>query len=844
MKPLLKVSNNELSYRLNLNYNNVYSRLRMKLGSKASLFADISTKSTGVTWYSDDDADYSPLSEAPKDEVNKLVVALNDVISAVRKELKETQELADYVDDILEIPGNDFVFYRRSGNGYKFILTGWGCKYAHQSASDPNSGFIKRLSKKLEVPDVPVEKPANKDLGSILHDLEEPTPSPTPNVGQSESAFTKSSETVKPVGTNTEDSVVSEEKNQEVKPQEPVSKKTQHVIVRLLDQNNNPVNGEEVAVHASTGEAIKITSEKGLIDVGNLPYGDSFSITFPNMGGTQERSFEVEPNVEIYDAFIKKYKKYTPVLFVEDQNGNSVQDYNVKVLIKGQEMVYNSGQDGVIQLPTMLEGQKFVVIDTANYANTEEYNITQAEAKTPYHFHVRSAEKSKVGITVLDVSGKPIPKTNVSLKIGDTPCQQITDDKGRAEFPADIFVAGNIPVNLSIKGQGLVKSDMKYQPEVSEYTIRLRDKKPGFDWRWLGLLPLLLLLGWGGYTLYGKLLSHKTPTIAEMETGVCLILGQGYYYVDLKVSDIQIDGHPAVAYFNYDENERIISNLTFDPEKAKVQGWWGTGFLISDDGLIATNRHVASPIPPQEAAQVLKKSLQETKDSYQQKVDKLNDKLQILGGLSLLNQEYADTRKELIKCQEQVRIFDKLINTGEFVVEMKCVTSVAFTNSQIENEDDFIACSQPKAVGDPGSVTEKDLAIIQIKKKQDIPTDAFVFAVPEKDLMDEDIPDNYEITVIGYNAGGSIQDMKLQDGLRPQAQHGKINVTSPQKYRISYDAPTIGGSSGSPVINSEGQLIAINNSNVRNAQGLAYGVRTKYLKELLDDLKKKNKSDN
>ena len=87
MKSLLKINNSELSYRLNLNYNNVYSRLKMLLGKKASLFADISTKSSGTTWYSDDDAEYTRLSEAPKEEVNALSVALNDVVSSVRKEL-------------------------------------------------------------------------------------------------------------------------------------------------------------------------------------------------------------------------------------------------------------------------------------------------------------------------------------------------------------------------------------------------------------------------------------------------------------------------------------------------------------------------------------------------------------------------------------------------------------------------------------------------------------------------------------------------------------------------------------------------------------------------------------
>ena len=58
MKALIKVKNSELSFRMKLNYNNVYARLRMILGESSSLFADISVKSTFTTWFADDDAEY------------------------------------------------------------------------------------------------------------------------------------------------------------------------------------------------------------------------------------------------------------------------------------------------------------------------------------------------------------------------------------------------------------------------------------------------------------------------------------------------------------------------------------------------------------------------------------------------------------------------------------------------------------------------------------------------------------------------------------------------------------------------------------------------------------------
>lgn len=847
MKQLIKVKNSDLSLRLNLNYNNVYARLKMLLGSKASLFADLSAKSTW-TWFADDDAEYTSLAETPKSETNAISVALTDTVSKVRKEIEADDELSKYVEDILEIPDNSYVFYRKKDNGYKFILAGWGCRYAHQSVNETNS-FIKRLSR--ELPDEPiVEEPKKPSITEVLGGLGQVTSGAGTKIDQP-SGTTVGSKSGKIGGTTIETPqgssapVEPQRKAIQEKPKEEVKK--QSTSVKVIDQNNSAVKGEKVIVRSSIGETVRTTSDDGKVDIGELPYGETFSISFPNLQGNVERSFEVVPGTDTYDAYIKKLVKYSPVLFIEDQNGNAVQDYNVKVIVNGQDSVYNSGHDGVIQLPTMQEGQKFIVIDTANYANTEEYNINQAEAKTPYHFHIRRVEQTKVGITVLDKAGNPIPNASIHLAIGDTPCQAVTAENGRAEFPSNLFVAGDIPATLSIKGQGTIKSNLKYTPEISEYTIQLRNKKKGmgkFDWKWLALFPLLLLFSWGGYELYKKLFSPPIPTIAEMESGVVMTLSAESYWVDLNVEDITVNGKPLQAYFfTYSPNEHTISNGTFDPEQRKWGLSCGTGFLISKEGLIATNRHVADPIPPDDVAKLLRKKYHDEKAAYQKLCNDISDTLRAPGlyGVSSI-QEYGRLTQKLKYCQERVDIFDKILSVGDFKVKVDCRVSVAFTGTRVQTERDFIPASL-RVSGDPGGVTEKDVAIIQINKKGDIPEGAYVFNVPEKDLMDEEIPDEYGVTVLGYNAGTNLQDMKLQDGIKPQAQHGKITNKS-EKYRIGYDAQTMGGSSGSPVLNKEHELVGVNNSGVSSTQGFNYGVRVKYLIELLSEIQKKDKKTN
>ena len=121
MKQLIKINNSELSFRLKLNYNNVYSRLKMLLGKNASIFADISTKSTSTSWYSNDDAEYTKLSEASEVEVPIITQLIEKKITQITKELKNSPELAPYADDIMEIPDLSFIFYRKNTKNDEFL---------------------------------------------------------------------------------------------------------------------------------------------------------------------------------------------------------------------------------------------------------------------------------------------------------------------------------------------------------------------------------------------------------------------------------------------------------------------------------------------------------------------------------------------------------------------------------------------------------------------------------------------------------------------------------------------------------------------------------------------------
>lgn len=860
MKQLIRVNNKELSFRLKLNYNTVYSQMKMLLDAGSFIFADLSTKSVNTTWYSNDDAEYVRLTDVPENERRQIMSRLKAVVNQVAQMLRNAQEMAPYVDDIMEIPDLSFVFYKKENENYRFLLAGWGCKYAHAVNGDRTMG-IYRGANRLPVPEDPGKSQnTTSQSGSEKTDASDSVSRLVTGMSGS-GGGDHLDEQLKPgyniiekiddgttgtiSGTTGDESKVVTEDTAHIPEEDSVKKKMQHVWLRVLDQHEHAVGGERVEIRMSGMSVMKLTGEDGKAEVGDLPCRDTFTVSFPDMKGVDERGFEVEPNVEVYDAYVKKLVRYAPVLFVEDQDGNPVRKHDIKVIVAGQETVYNTGEEGVVQLPFMQEGQKFIAVDTANYANTEEFDITPAKAKTPYYFCIRQFVKSKVGITVLDKDRKPVPRTVVDVKSDDKPCRQVTGNDGRAEFPHDVFHAGKMLLGIQSPGKQRVLYELDFKPETTEYAVQLKEKRlsPSFGryWKWLGLLPLLALLAWGGYELYQYLHKDEIPSWAELNKGVVLLRSDVVYHVDTGLAE---KTGFSDFYFNYNENEKTIFNFTFDVNKAVFDSGWGTGFFISEDGLIATNRHVAAPIPPEEVVPMLKDLFVSMRDIYSDKAQKFQKELNQYGSYRMLSKENAlilDQRQDSLDYYTQAaKFYDRIVDLANYKVEVICRTYAAFDNSMIGhtvNEQTFHPCTC-LAYGEPGDVSSNDLAVIQLNEKEKImPKDAYIFEIPDTDPFADNKEGNedYEIWVLGYNNGPALAGMKT--GIHPQHVNGSILSTN-EKYRVGYNAGIMGGTSGGPVVNKERKLVAINNSGLRGSN-LNFGVRTTFLRELLEEVNEK-----
>jgi len=142
--------------------------------------------------------------------------------------------------------------------------------------------------------------------------------------------------------------------------------------------------------------------------------------------------------------------------------------------------------------------------------------------------------------------------------------------------------------------------------------------------------------------------------------------------------------------------------------------------------------------------------------------------------------------------------------------------------------------------------TEIDLAIIQLKDKS---TPSFIKTIfnfsdnnpniqngtmesDEKFDLKKPLRIDRKVYMIGFNYGPSIGS--TDDGLKAQLTQGTVSQESGEK-KVLYSIPSLEGSSGSPVIDEWGNLVAINFAKVTGTQSFNYGILSKHLKTLLNN---------
>lgn len=358
----------------------------------------------------------------------------------------------------------------------------------------------------------------------------------------------------------------------------------------------------------------------------------------------------------------------------------------------------------------------------------------------------------------------------------------------------------------------------------------------------------------------------------QASSGVVLIQNTYYYkitlsdngfystnYVFSKLQDGKLKNISHTISNNFNEVNDTIKSTIF-----------GTGFIISPRGTIVTNSHVINPTTDKTLIyQALIRYLKEQIDYCNQQLEETRKHLEIFekeirDNKRLDSQGYAMMMDGIQSSRKWINTFTQYRNNrikdlslSNFDVELCSEIKIAYNGSHITSSNDLIDCFVVK------DVPNYDLGIIQIAdgsnfwnvcKLKDtpkwsceptqlggyityrnlyssfmVPKDKYIFNFYNNKIRnDEEI----KLYMIGFNQGPTLAS--TNDGIKAQITQGYISQNT-DSIKIMYSIPALPGSSGSPVVNQYGELVAINFAGINGTQGFNYGIRVERLREIVND---------
>ena len=412
----------------------------------------------------------------------------------------------------------------------------------------------------------------------------------------------------------------------------------------------------------------------------------------------------------------------------------------------------------------------------------------------------------------IQISGGTVSRYHATIKVGRDNKVYIVDHSkngttvdGQKITPNNPYrikknsavVCGGVPVNL--------KTTPIQWPSEAWKTI-------------LGAAAAVLILfgvGFGVYKFIDNMKGSQSDKELYARYNHSVVMLMGIYHYEVSIGDLNLEtlnaALPVEARIptkllptkNYYKDVSSYSSKQLIEAALDNEGgvYGGTGFFISNDGQLITNLHVVKPWLFNGEGERLQRMFARWFTNH----------------VAYLNQIFRTTQYNAYLSEVKV--------TG--VLDYVAL----IPHGEVFDADNINKCRVLSA----GDDINKDVALVQTISKRLPTSDCTIVNVKDSiDVRDDALTVGGHIYTLGFPMLTSLQDQQNENGIQLLARGGSITQIY-NEFLFGFDAASSGGASGSPIFNDEGMLIGILNSGVKATQGFNYGVKAKYIKEMLDN---------